>query len=199
MNRHIRHSVMIHGRGDVRIAPMETGIGPEMDMGTKEILSQIDAAAARGSDVFFLDASWYCPPDKTENDWLYYVGDWFPKTERYDMSMAEIRDYCKKKGLKFGLWMEPERLGRDSQILKEHPEYCTYGYDDQIKGGVRRGRRHARPEQGRGRGLARSAADKVCGPLRAGYAAHRLQCGQLVLARLCPARRVHGEQRVPVL
>lgn len=81
---------------------METGIGPEMDMGTKEILSQIDAAAARGSDVFFLDASWYCPPDKTENDWLYYVGDWFPETERYDMTMAEIRDYCKGKGLKFG-------------------------------------------------------------------------------------------------
>ena len=78
MNRHIRHSVVTFGRGDVRIAPMETGIGPEMDMGTKEILSQIDAAAARGSDVFFLDASWYCPPDKTENDWLYYVGDWFP-------------------------------------------------------------------------------------------------------------------------
>ena len=136
MNRHIRHSVMTFGRGDVRIAPMETGIGPEMDMGTKEILSQIDAAAARGSDVFFLDASWYCPPDKTENDWLYYVGDWFPETERYDMTMAEIRDYCKGKGLKFGLWMEPERLGRDSRILKEHPEYCTYGYDDQIKGGV---------------------------------------------------------------
>lgn len=134
MNRHIRTSVMKYDRGDCLIAPQETGIGPEMDMLTEDILAQIDAAAARGSEIFFIDASWYCPPDKTENDWLYHVGDWFPEKLRYNKSMAEIKAYAKSKGIKFGLWMEPERMGRDSEIFKEHPEYCTLGYDEQIKG-----------------------------------------------------------------
>ena len=161
MNRHIRHSVMTFGRGDVRIAPMETGIGPEMDMGRKEILSQIDAAAARGSDVFFLDASWYCPPDKTENDWLYYVGDWFPETERYDMTMAEIRDYCKGKGLKFGLWMEPERLGRDLPDPQGAPGILHLRLRRPDQGRRRRRRRHAGREPRGRRGLDRGPAYRV--------------------------------------
>ncbi len=134
MNRHIRRSVMLFGQGDVRIAPQETGIGPEMDMTLKEIKSQIDSAANVGSDIFFLDASWYCPRGESEDTWAAYVGDWFPEQDRYDASILEIREYAYSKGLKFALWMEPERIGWLSMVAKEPPEYITRGYNDKTPG-----------------------------------------------------------------
>ena len=137
MNRHIRRSVIKFPRGDVRIAPQETGIGPEMDMSSDAILASIDAAAARGSDIFFIDASWYCPKHEGEDTWLNFVGDWFPDELRYDID--HFREYAHKKGVKFGLWMEPERMGPLSRIFKEHPEYCTVGYDGKVMGAVNGG------------------------------------------------------------
>lgn len=139
MNRHIRRSVMKYHRGDVRIAPQETGIGPEMDMRTEAIMASIDAAAGRGSDIFFIDASWYCPADRGEDDWINFVGDWFPEKIRYTKSIDELREYAHSKGVKFGLWMEPERMGVESKVFKEHPEYCTEGYDGRILGECRGG------------------------------------------------------------
>ena len=136
MNAHIRRSVMTYPY-PVK-SPLRGGIGPEMDMSQPGVLAQIDSAAMFGEEMFEIDAAWYSDDGK-ENDWLYNNGDWFPEKCRYEMGFDGIREYCHKKGLKFGLWMEPERLGRDSQAFKDHPEFCTVGYDDRIRGGINGG------------------------------------------------------------
>ncbi len=136
MNAHIRRSVLTYPYP--LKSPVKGGIGPEMDMSQPNVLAQIDSAAMLGEEIFQIDAAWYSEDGK-ENDWYYHNGDWFPETCRYAMGMDGIREYCHQKGIKFGLWMEPERLGRDSRAFKEHPEYCVVGYDDRIKGGVNGG------------------------------------------------------------
>ncbi len=101
---------------------IEVGLGPEYDMSREGALRAVEYAYNLGAEVFFLDASWYAPPG-CENEWHGYVGDWRPDARRYPGGLEEIREACHARGLKFGLWMEPERAGIRSKAFALHPEW----------------------------------------------------------------------------
>ena len=61
--------------------------------------------------------------------WYELNGGWIPDKDRYPGGIGELRDYCHEKGMKFGLWMEPERPGAASAVYKEHPEWFTENFD----------------------------------------------------------------------
>jgi alpha-galactosidase len=83
---------------------------------------EIDIAAEMGVEAFMVDAGWYGDEFSTwwerVGDWK--VGDWLPG------GLAACRELCKKHGMLFGLWMEPERVGPKSNLLKEHPEWLLH-------------------------------------------------------------------------
>ena len=92
-----------------------------------KIASQIPHAADIGCDYFTLDAGWF---GKGAN-WSNSVGDWIENENgAYFGRMREISDRVHDAGMKFGLWLEPERAVYCSDIVKEHPEYFlgTNGY-----------------------------------------------------------------------
>lgn len=64
------------------------------------------------------------PPDM-QGDWLKYNGVWTANGQRYPNGTKELRDYCHAKGMKFGMWMKPERIGEFYDIFEEHPEWIT--------------------------------------------------------------------------
>lgn len=70
------------------------------------------------------------------------TGSWEVDKDRYPNGIRELRDYCHEKGLLFGLWMEPERIGSLSPAAKTHGDFVTKGYNDKNNGGY--------PEQGVG-------------------------------------------------
>ena len=72
MHTHLRRSVFMpqaRGHGGW----VESGIGPEIEITPEEVNHAIDAAAAVGAEVFFIDASWYAAP---KSNWWTTVGDW---------------------------------------------------------------------------------------------------------------------------
>lgn len=83
-------------------------------------------AAQDGFDIFYLDASWFYPRGM---DCLSKVGDWEPDPVRYPNGLEELRDYCRSVGLKFGIWMEPERMGSFSEAFKKYEHLCQINYD----------------------------------------------------------------------
>ena len=84
------------------------------------VVSQIPLAADIGCDIFTLDAGWF----GNGSNWFKCVGDWLEnKNGGYFGRMREISDEVHKHGMKFGLWLEPERAVVQSQIVKDHPEY----------------------------------------------------------------------------
>lgn len=85
-----------------------------------KIASQIPLASEIGCDYFTLDAGWF---GKGE-EWSACVGDWEENTTgAYFGKMREISDRVHEHGMKFGLWLEPERAVTKSEIVKSHPEY----------------------------------------------------------------------------
>ncbi len=88
------------------------------------ILRQVDTAAELGIEMFLLDAGWFGDKDA----WSDAIGDWFENTEfGYKGRLKKVSDYITSKGLKFGMWVEPERALTSSNIYKEHPEYFVLG------------------------------------------------------------------------
>lgn len=81
----------------------------------------IDTAASVGVELFIFDAGWY---GNRRNDWGAQVGDWRPGPWLPN-GLKPFVDHAHKKGLLFGLWMEPEAIGAHSRLLKEHPDFVT--------------------------------------------------------------------------
>lgn len=123
MHRHLRRSVFTLPSVDGVYGWVEGGMGPERLMDVKASKHFIDTIAAVGGETFIIDAGWYCPLGKECQEWWTRTGDWYPDAERYPNGIKEVRDYAHEKGLKFGLWIETERIGNQSRVAEEHPDW----------------------------------------------------------------------------
>ncbi|MBE6703071.1 MAG: alpha-galactosidase [Ruminococcaceae bacterium] len=128
MNRHLRRSVLKHT--DVRGVKglVESGMGPERTMDIAACKHFIDTAAAVGAEVFLIDAGWYAPAGLATTEWSKRQGDWQVSKDLYPNGIQEVRNYAHEKGLKFGMWMEPEAIGPLSRVAKEHPEWLATSF-----------------------------------------------------------------------
>ena len=75
------------------------------------MLAEIDRAAALGIELFVLDAGWYQGAGETGDfDFDAGLGSWTADPDRFPSGLASLADYAHGVGLKFGLWIEPERV-----------------------------------------------------------------------------------------
>jgi len=82
---------------------------------------QLKAAKTAGCEMFVIDAGWY---GAGTSSWWAQAGDWREKTTTaFRGHMRRFADQVRAAGLKFGIWMEPERIGPDAPILKQHPDW----------------------------------------------------------------------------
>lgn len=88
------------------------------DFDNEKLYKIIDEAAPLGIDTFVLDDGWF----GKRNDDKSGLGDWFVNKEKIDLNA--IIDRCKKNGLKFGLWFEPEMISEDSDLYRAHPDWA---------------------------------------------------------------------------
>jgi alpha-galactosidase len=93
--------------------------GPRAGMTMDRLKPYVDVAADLGVEMFVLDGGW--TPNAT------MTGDWVPDMEEFPHGLEELVSYVRSKGMKFGIWIEIESPGIDSQLVREHPEWClTY-------------------------------------------------------------------------
>ncbi|MBR5496948.1 MAG: alpha-galactosidase [Clostridia bacterium] len=122
MHSHIRKSVL----DNPLIAPSDDligcGMGAEHDMSVETSKKFIDQFSEMGGELFIVDAGWECPPHR-EMQWGDFNGINIPDKERYPHGITEIADYCHEKGMKFGLWIEIESVGKFSDIYDKHPNW----------------------------------------------------------------------------
>ncbi len=93
------------------------------DFDMKKLCAMIDSVKGTGIDTFVLDDGWFGGENPRNNE-LVAMGDWIVAEEK--INLKELIDYTHQAGLKFGLWFEPEMIGRNSEIFREHPEYALH-------------------------------------------------------------------------
>ena len=91
-----------------------------MDFDGADILALAEQAVTLGMDMVVLDDGWF---GKRDND-LSGLGDWFVNEEKLGGRMKELIYWVHRKGLKFGLWIEPEMVNEDSDLYRAHPDWA---------------------------------------------------------------------------
>ncbi len=89
------------------------------DFNSEKIKAIIDEAKELGIEMFVLDDGWFGKRDADNSS----LGDWFEYEGKLTNGLREIADYAHSKGLKFGLWFEPEMISIDSELYRTHPDF----------------------------------------------------------------------------
>jgi alpha-galactosidase len=75
------------------------------------MIAEMERAAALGIELFVIDAGWYIGAGATSDyDFEAGLGTWEADPDRFPSGLASLADYAHGLGLKFGLWVEPERV-----------------------------------------------------------------------------------------
>jgi alpha-galactosidase len=75
------------------------------------MVAEMDRASALGVELFVLDAGWYAGAGATSDfDFEAGLGTWEADPDRFPSGLASLADYAHGVGLRFGIWVEPERV-----------------------------------------------------------------------------------------
>ena len=66
-----------------------------------------------------LDDGWFGQRDDDNSG----LGDWKVNEKKLGCSLGELAAKINEKGLKFGLWIEPEMVSENSDLYREHPDW----------------------------------------------------------------------------
>ena len=124
-------------------------------MTVQEMKDCADVAAELGTEVFVLDAGWY-----NKKNWSSELGDYEADRVAYPNGIEELSKHVRSKGLKFGIWVEIENIGTDSEMLKKHPDWLLSYNGKPVLRGVRMMLNFAKPEV---RQWAHAVVDRLVG------------------------------------
>lgn len=89
----------------------------------KKLLSLFDDAKDLGIELFLLDDGWFGTKYPRDND-LQGLGDWSVDRKKLPHGISFLADEAKKRGLRFGLWVEPEMVNPRSELFEKHPDWA---------------------------------------------------------------------------
>lgn len=78
-------------------------------IGEATIKAEMASAAALGVELFVVDAGWWAGGTAV-SDYTTGLGTWTADTRRFPSGLRALRDHAHALGLKFGIWVEPERV-----------------------------------------------------------------------------------------
>lgn len=77
----------------------------------------IDKAAELGCEYYCVDCGWYA-----DGMWWDTIGEWKESRARFPNGLKSVLDYVRKKGMKPGLWLEFEAMGRKCALAEQLPD-----------------------------------------------------------------------------
>jgi len=89
------------------------------DVNEDKVLTLADKAVDIGVDMLVLDDGWF----EGRNDDTSSLGDWRADKERFPSGIPSLAKRVKAKGLKFGIWFEPEMVNPESDLFRDHPDW----------------------------------------------------------------------------
>jgi alpha-galactosidase len=77
----------------------------------RSMRAEMERAASLGVELFVIDAGWYERSDSQGPlDFSAGLGSWRADPARFPDGMKPLADYARSLGMRFGLWVEPERI-----------------------------------------------------------------------------------------
>src|SRR5699024_9468831 len=96
--------------------------GTYFDFTEEKLLDMAETAAEVGIELFVLDDGWFGKRDDDTTS----LGDWFVDDRKLPNGLKHLSESIRAKGMKFGLWFEPEMISEESELFKKHPDWVIH-------------------------------------------------------------------------
>ena len=87
------------------------------------IVSLFDGAKSLGAETFLLDDGWF-GNRHARNDDHAGLGDWEVNTNKLPHGLSHLAAEASQRGVKFGIWLEPEMVNPRSDLFEQHPDWA---------------------------------------------------------------------------
>ena len=90
------------------------------DFTKQKIVALADKAQKLGVEMLVLDDGWF----GARNHDKAGLGDWVVNTKKLPGGLTSLAKAINNRGMKFGLWFEPECVNPDSDLYRAHPDWA---------------------------------------------------------------------------
>ncbi|CAH1190554.1 Alpha-galactosidase AgaA [Paenibacillus auburnensis] len=80
------------------------------------------AGSELGMELFVLDDGWFGHRDNDRSS----LGDWFVDKKKLPQGLEDLARRVNELDMQFGLWFEPEMISPDSELYRQHPDWCLH-------------------------------------------------------------------------
>ena len=105
----------------VRPVVLNTWEAVYFDHNLHSLVELADRAELLGVERFVLDDGWF-RHRRTDRAGL---GDWYVDQDVWPGGLTSLIDAVRARGMQFGLWVEPEMVNEDSDVIRAHPDWIS--------------------------------------------------------------------------
>jgi alpha-galactosidase len=80
------------------------------DFDDQTLRKEVDIAAELGVEVFYIDAGWWMYNPRHGDAFSSGLGNWTENPEKFPDGIRAFADYVRDNDMRFGIWVEPERV-----------------------------------------------------------------------------------------
>jgi alpha-galactosidase len=92
------------------------------DFDEAKIVSLFEGARQLGAELFLLDDGWF-GNRHPRNDDHAGLGDWEVNHKKLPQGLSFLASEARRRGLGFGIWLEPEMVNPASDLYEKHPDW----------------------------------------------------------------------------
>lgn len=95
------------------------------DFDEEKLCHLMGDAVKLGVDMFLLDDGWFANKYPRSSD-HQGLGDWQETKTKLPGKVTRLVDEAQKKGIKFGIWIEPEMVNPKSELYEQHKDWVIH-------------------------------------------------------------------------
>ncbi len=95
------------------------------DFNEEKLCNLMGDAVKLGVDMFLLDDGWFGNKHPRHND-TQGLGDWQETADKLPGKVTRLVEEAQKKGIKFGIWIEPEMVNPKSELYEKHKDWVIH-------------------------------------------------------------------------
>ena len=92
------------------------------DFNAEKLVNIADCASKLGIEMLVLDDGWF----GNRFDDNRALGDWYVNEKKLEGGLKKLAEEVNKRGMKLGLWFEPEMISPDSDLYRAHPDWAVH-------------------------------------------------------------------------
>lgn len=112
---------LMHG-DTVRPILLNSWEGIYFDVNEPVLNEMMSDIAGMGGELFVLDDGWFGDKYPRDGD-KTGLGDWVIDRRKLPNGITNLLKSADEKGIKFGIWIEPEMASRYSELYEKHPDW----------------------------------------------------------------------------